>query len=253
MTLTLLPLVLFSYELGSSDLKVPAFHNQFATEFSFQHRFYGSLADDPFKTFLGADAGANACLGLSFYPIKNLGIEVSRTSYDKGVDLAAGYSFKFPEEYLRWWVGGEIMSYKYSADTIREWFPLAQLSIQTEPIFKSIKPSLSVAFGGIFLFSCGISAIVAKDLWIFEEIGVMAEYYPIPIGVFWIPEDIPKSVYVAGIGASTYGHQFLVTISNHTDIGTRMLGGVTRHFEDEDTYIHLGFTIRRLLTRGKES
>ncbi|MBN2379416.1 hypothetical protein JXM67_06400 [candidate division WOR-3 bacterium] len=253
MTIAFLPLVLFTYELRLSDLKTPVIGNQFATEFSFQHRFYGSLADDPFGTFLGADAGANSYLGMGFYPLKGLGINVSRISYDNGIDLDLGYSFRFPKGYTRWRAGGELLSYKYSGDTARVWFPLAHLSVQTEPILGRIKPSLSVAYGGIFLFSGGISAVIAKDLWIFEEIALFAEYYPIPFGVTYLPEYPPRSTYVAGIGISTYGHQFLITISNDTDIGTRMLGGKTVYFEDDDTYIHLGFTIRRLLVRGKES
>jgi|GEM_PF-6051206 len=252
MTLALLPLVLFSYELGLSDVKTPTIYNQFATEFSFQHRFYGSLATDPFGTFLGADAGANANIGLSFFPIKGLGIDVSRVSSDGGnLNLGAGYSFPLPKEYLRWRAGGELLSYLDPNDTTR-WMPLAHLTLQTEPILERIKPSLSVTYGGLFLFSGGISATIIKDLWIFEEIALLAEYYLRQFAVE-DTEYVFKSSYVAGIGASTYGHQFLITLSNTTDIGTRVMGGVSRHMDDEETYIHLGFTIRRLLIRGKES
>jgi hypothetical protein len=145
------------------------------------------------------------------------------------------------------WVNAEVPAGERTNDF------LAYISLDTEPILGRITPYLMGAYFDEALFlGAGLSLVVLKDVGYFEKIALLGELYPAFEGVH-IPEDEPKSGYVAGIGVSTYGHQFLLTVSNSTFLGHNHLGGVIRYFEDENTYLHLGFTIRRLLIRGKES
>jgi hypothetical protein len=251
MLAALLSIPLLSYPLGMSGIKAPAPMNQFATEFEFQHRFYGDILDES-STFLGMDQGANANLGLGFYPIKGLGLHVARISRYKEFNVGLSYSHAFRRIFLNARLGADWINAEVpGAERTNEFS--AYISLDTEPILGRITPYLMGAYfdEDIFL-GAALSLVLLKDVGYFEEIALFGEFYPAFERVH-IPEDEPRSGYVAGIGVSTYGHQFLLTVSNSTSLGYHHLRGVTRYFEDEDTYLHLGFTIRRLLARGKES
>jgi hypothetical protein len=249
-----LSITLLAYPLGMSGIRAPSPMNQFATEFEFQHRFYGDILDTN-STFLGMDQGANANLELSFYPIKGLSISVSRISSGKETHLGVSYSHTFRKIYLKARVGFDI--YTYPNDT-RYWGYFPNFTVQTEPILGRIEPFLTLGYDsdmdGIFNWGVGLSVTVLKDFYYFTEIALIGEYHPHPRGVGYIPELRPEGIYLFGIGASTYGHQFLFTLSNTTNLGARQLMyGRVRYMDDVGFELRFGFTIRRLLSRGKES
>lgn len=249
MIVAFLPLLLFSYELGMSDIQVPSVLSRNALELEVRHRFGGDITDHPFENFLGMDGGANVNLGLKYTIFKGFEFGVSRTSKDREIALVLSYSHSFPKAFIRGRIGMDFI-------TSPGFFP--NLTLQTEPILGRIEPFLAAGYyfdskRQQFGLGTGLSVTLLKDVYYFEDISLVAEYFPLLEQPLSIPELEWTGTYAFGIAASTYGHQFIFTLSNSTDLGTRrIMQGTSRYFEDEDLHLYLGFSVRRLLIRGKE-
>lgn len=238
----LAPLTLFAYELGMLEMEVPTPLEQFNLQFFLDHRF-GDATDRPFGTFFGFYSGINALQELKFIPIKGLEIGANRRSRQSEWTLGASYSLRVPKIYLRGRLGAEFFSYQDITQPERPMNFFFSATLQSEPILKRVKPILTIGYD---LYNqklgsgAGLSAIIFTNVWYFEEIALLGEYYP----VFGRSAERPwlgdYNVWIAGLGFSTPGHQFLFSVGNTFDEGARrlMLGS-------DSEGLHIGLAIKR--------
>lgn len=107
-----------------------------------------------------------------------------------------------------------------------------------------IKPTVTAGYDGYnrrFGLGTGLSVLLFQYVWYFEEISVLAEYYPVmgrSESVSWLGE---YNAFVIGVGFSTSGHQFLLSLGNTWDVSARrlMLGTDSRG-------LHIGLGIKRI-------
>jgi hypothetical protein len=240
--LILLPGLMFAYELGMLNVEVPSPLEKLTLEFDLEHRFYGSITDT-LSNFLGVYDGANSFLGLKFTPVKGLEVGVSRKSTQREWSAGASYSHRFPRAFIRGRVGIDYFNYQETGVEPRPQNLFYQLTLQSEPILKRIKPTFAVAYDGYNQrvgLATGISVILFTNVWYFEEIGLLGEYYPV-VGrspdASWLGSN---DAFVFGIGFSTAGHHFLLSLGNTWDVGSRrlMLG-------TNSGGLHIGLGIKR--------
>lgn len=240
----LAPSVFFGYELGMIAADVPSPLEKMTLEFYTDHRFYGSVTEDPFGTLFGLYAGANSLLGLKFAPVKGLEIGASRRSVQKEWVAGASYSHRFPAAFIRGRLGIRFFTYTDATQETRPMNLFYYLNLQSEPLLGRIKPTITVAYDGYNQrvgLGTGLSILLFRYVWYFEEISLLAEYYPVlgrPPGADYLGE---SDVWLAGLGFSTSGHQFILSIANTYEEGPRrlMLGSDSEGF-------HLALGIKRI-------
>lgn len=244
----LLPILVMGYELGMINTPVPSPLEKLSAEFFFDHRFRGNVTDDPLGTLLGLYQGANAFIGLKFTPVKGLEMSISRKSRQKEWMVGASYSHRFPAAYIRGRVGIDFFSYDDPGEEQRAMNFFYQMGLQSESILKRIKPSLTLAYDGYnqhLGLGTGLSVKLFEYVWYFEEINLLAEYYPVfgrSVDKPWLEE---SNAWVAGVGASTSGHHFVLSFGNTWDLGTRRLMLGVDETTAEGLYIGIG--IKRVL------
>lgn len=249
----LLPLALSAYPLGMTNVKLPSALNPGALEFDFQHRFMGSVLDSPLETFFGLDIGSNTLLGLKYTIMPGLELGLSRTSYHAEYDADLSCSRFFPKLWLQARAGVEGFTYK--PDTLRRWSVFPNVTLASGPLLERVIPSLTAGYdvdAGRMGVGAGLMVIFLKNVGRFEEIALLGEFYPYLGGQPLIPEERITGSFVAGIGGSTYGHQFMLTVSNSSGLGARSLEAGVRRFTGDAFPLSVGFSIRRLLARGRE-
>jgi len=239
----LLPAVFSAYELGLLHMEVPSPLPKMSAEFDMEHRFYGSLTDDPFSSLFGLYYGANSYLALKFAPIKGLEISCGRKSTDQEWTAGVSYSHRFPAAFIRGRLGIEFFTYNDPEVENNPANFFYQVGLQSEPILGRIKPVVTAAFDGYnqrFGLGAGISVLAFQYVWYFEEISLLAEYYPVfgREGQTWLGE---RNAFVIGLGLSTSGHQFLLSVGNTWDVSARrlMLG-------TSSDGLHIGLGIKRV-------
>jgi hypothetical protein len=203
------------------------------------------VTEDPLDTFFGIDRGANVSLGLKYWVLDGFEAKVSYTRSEKEYGLGAAYSRRFPGFSLRSRIDVEFFSYEELSREERAQNIFSQLVLQTEFVEDRIKPVLTAGYDGYnerIGFAVGLSAIVLEGGYLFEEVTLIGEYFPLlrdDEGVSYLGE---KNCFAAGIGLKTWGHQFMLLVGNTSEIGTRrlMLGS-----NADDLF--LGFNVRRLL------
>lgn len=116
---------------------------------------------------------------------------------------------------------------------------LYQLTIQSKPVWGRISPVVNLAYDAL-AGKPGMGAGV--DVAVAENIGIVGEYYP-PLGARDSSRAGKLDVHCFSLGAriATYGHHFLFTLGNSTDIGARhlMRGTVNKN-------LYFGFNLQRL-------
>lgn len=250
----LLPAALGAYQLGMPNLPIPVPLNRGGLEFDFQHRFFGNLLDKPLDSFFGWDNGSNTSFGFRYGIIPGLEANISRTSWAREYALGFAFARFLPKAH-----GGARLGldgFAYNPDTSYAFALYPHLELQTAPIIRRIKPALTAGYDLLpkrIVLGAGLSVTLLRDFGYFQEICLVGEYYPYlgdRSGAG--PGSRINDAFVAGFGFSTWGHQFLVTVSNGTALGVRRQGEGVTTYTGQKSALYVGFTIRRLLVRGRE-
>ena len=231
-------------EQSAFNMKAPTGIEPGQSELKIQHRFYGKVNEEPFKTLFGMYTGANVGLGIRYVILSGLEIEADYTNYNKESTLGASYTYIFPLIMLRSQIGFNYYSYEtYNLSTnqderVSNIFTL--LSLQSEPIVKRFLPILNVGFDiekQYLGLGFGANFIVFERVGTLKKVIFIGEYFPSK------EENINKNCYSFGLRLETYGHHFDFLLGNSSEIGVRRLMLGTTKQEG----LYFGFNIKRLI------
>jgi hypothetical protein len=230
-----------AFESNSLNLIVPSDLDRNSLVFEVQHRFYGSVTEDPLGNFFGLDIGGNVNLGIRYALLKRLELKVSYTTFEKEYRIGASYAYRTSNIPLQAQIDLQYFNFERSNETFGNLY--YGVAIQSGPVSGIFTPTLNVGFDGYnekFGLGIGLEAGFACQFGPIERISVTGEYFP----VLQAEEPITgaNNCFAAGVKVDTYGHHFMIQASNGWNIGSRrlMLGTST-----DDIY--LGFNIQRLL------
>lgn len=225
----------YSLENDLLNLNVPTQMEKNELAFIIRHRFYGDVTDDPIGNHLGIDYGANVGLSLRYLIWNKLELKAGYAVGRKEHTLGGSYAIEIDSSYLRSQIDVEYFDY---AEDVRNFFYL--LSLQSDPLPNLL--SLAVNFGydaENSKIGLGFGADIGFnfDFNYIQRIHLIAEYYPL-----LEEEDGLYNSFSFGLKAETFGHLFMFSLGNDTEIGTRrsMLGAPSNT-------LHLGFNIYRFI------
>lgn len=205
-------------------------------EFSMNHRFYGAaLKDDPLKSFLGLDDGANVRFGLRYVAMSGFDIGISHERAGHAYTLTAGWSGAIVPVDIELGASAGYTSVEYNATDGREGGLIASLCVAARLFGSRVRPVVNYAYDGYREDSGpGFGLEVGTT----EKLSILGEYFPV------IGDDNGNMEDCFSIGArySTWGHQFLLGFSNSQGIGTRgqLMGAPTND-------LTIALSIRRTL------
>jgi hypothetical protein len=158
----------------------------------------------------------------------------------KEFSLHTAYSYFIPKLFLRTQVDLLFFGAQQPGfETPWDYNMLYQLNVQSEPFWKRVLPVINLAYDGLlkkFGMGGGIDVAVA------ENIDIVGEYYPAIGARDTTPEGNQNvNCYSVGVKITTYGHHFLFTLGNSTDIGVRHLMHGAKN-----NNIYFGFNLQRL-------
>ncbi|MBN2414617.1 hypothetical protein JXO52_02195 [bacterium] len=253
----LIVLVMMSADLFAArgsvfNLTSPTTLDLHTLNFTIKHRFYGDFTDDPFQNFFGLDAGANVQLGLRFQPLQHLELYTSYTRMRKEKTLGLSYAYAPRSLPLTAQVDLEYFSFEdlFLEETTRSNI-MALLSLQNRPLADRVTITLNAGYDGYFerlVTGFGLTCTLLKDWWLFDQVALVGEWYPAPdrknIDADLIGNYGDTDAAAAGIRMDTYGHRFLLLITNSDELHARHLSrGIAG-----DTYWRIGFNIERRLS-----
>lgn len=215
------------------NLTVPSDLAAKQMQFTVRHRFFGDAFEEPFETFFGMQFGAN------------VGLE-SRLGLGRGFDFKVGYQFNHKEyivgvgynmpSNLPIIIRADVQYFSYRPTFFeREKGIYGLLSAQANPLGERIVPSFNLGYDSFLEeigFGMGLELILSKK-W-----SVIGEYFPLLNS----DDSFRKDSFAFGLRLNTYGHQFVLALSNNYEIGSRHL---SRGSLDND--LHIGFVIHRLI------
>jgi len=232
---------LWAFEPNTLNLSVPSHLEGNSLVFGVQHRAYGVLTEEPFDYFFGLNLGANVNVGIRYTVLPRLELNASYTSFEKEYRVGAGYAYHFPQIYLKGQLEVQYFDFELSGERNGNFY--YGLDVQSFPLGGIFIPTVNVAYDGFNeKFGLGLGVDFGFD-WYFgpiEHISLIGEYYPILQAED--PITSAENCFAAGLRLDTYGHHFMIGISNGWQISPRrlMLGTPTND-------IYLGFNIQRIL------
>jgi hypothetical protein len=232
---------IFAFEPSALNLRVPSNLDGNALVFDVQHRFYGILTEETFDNFFGLDLGGNVNLGLRYAVLPRLELNANYTRSEKEYRLGASYAHYFPQIFVKGQVDVQYFDFERSGERNRNFY--YGVVLQTFHIGGILVPTANLAYDGYTeKFGLGFGLDLGFD-WEFgpiEHISFIGEYYPVLQSEELVTG--AENYFAAGIRLDTYGHHFMLQISNGWEIGPRrlMLGTSTND-------IYLGLTIHRIL------
>jgi hypothetical protein len=232
-----IPVCVFGYDSGLLNLVTPTTLEGGYAEFFLSHRFLTPL-DKIGGTILGKEPQGGANVGLGLRVNLGRGIEVksaySTLNPSKGFSVGASVARGVPALASRFQLDVAYFSYRVSSDK-REGNAFILFAWQTKPILQRIRPALNLAYNN-YNETFGIAPGIAFR--IFEKLDVIGEYYfatdPLDLGL--------KDTFVFGFDCRTYGHHFMLVVSNNiaNSVNWLMRGA-------PDNTLYVGFNIYRLL------
>jgi len=233
--------VLYAFEPSALNLRVPSHLEKNSLVFDVQHRAYGVLTEDPLDNFFGLGLGANVNIGLRYAVLPQLEINAAYTTFEKEYRLGASYGHHLQRLYLKGQLDVQYFNFERTGERNGNFYISAAL--QSYPLGNVFIPTVNFAYDGFNeKFGLGFGVDLGFD-WSFgplEHISLVGEYYP----VLRAEEPITRAenYFAAGLRLDTYGHHFMLQISNGSEIGPRrlMLGTLNND-------IYIGFNIHRIL------
>lgn len=228
---------LHAYESSLLHLAAPIELDARQCEFALQHRFYTPL-EDLADTYFGdrPSVGVNPGLGLRFHVGKGIDIAVSHTLNNpaKGFTVGGAYNYTLRELRSSLRLDVEYFSFRPALDE-REGNAFILLAWQIRLLENRIRPVLNIGYNH---YNEKVGLAGGFGFRIFESLEWMGEYY-----LATDPLDLDnKNSFAFGFDYTTYGHHFMILVSNNTDLGVRRL---MRGAPSDDLYF--GFNIHRLL------
>jgi hypothetical protein len=235
-----IPFSLYPLENDLLNINVPTGMETNKFAFIIQHRFYGDVTDDPIGNHFGIDYGANVCLRMRYRAWNTLELKAGYTRDHKEYTLGSSYAIEFHPLYLRSQIDIEFFDYTdFGIDEkVKDFFYMFSLQSDTWPNHLSVLANLGYD-GENSKIGMGIGVDLGFDIQFkyIQRIHLIAEYYPLRD-----KENYQYRSFSFGLKAETFGHLFMFSLGNNTEIGTRraMLGTYSNT-------LHLGFNIYRFL------
>jgi Membrane bound beta barrel domain (DUF5777) len=237
--------VLFAYdEKSMPDLVVPEQIAAPSLEVNVTHRFLRSptaMFPDNFITLVNVKAG------LRYAIWKGLEVRAEYVFVPREFTLDAGYSMSFPQLFFR--AQAYLQYYGTKSDVAPyawDYNALYQVNLQSTAILGRIYPVVNVAFDGMSKkFGIG----TGLDVMVWNNIDVLGEYYPAlgkrdnSLLTSSLTGSPLVNCFLAGIGFTTFGHHFMINVSNSCDMVMRRLMRGTA-----SNTLYYGFTIQRLFS-----
>jgi hypothetical protein len=246
----LTPALIFAYEEKCMpNLVVPTVLESKSLEVGIVHRFLRNPTATFPDNFINM---ANVKLTARYIVLPKLEVGTGYISSSSSVISSkeyffnTGYSYFIPQFYLR----TQAMLQFYREESAA--FPpvwssnmLYQLNLQGDTLWGKLSPVINLAYDtkqqkvGL---GTGVSLSVA------DNIELMAEYYP-NIGkrdstrLGGVATGPTVNCYAFGVKYTTFGHHFILSVGNSTDLGIRNLMRGTAN-----NNIYFGFTIQRLFS-----
>ena len=177
-------------------------------EFSMNHRFFGAaLKNEPFDSFFGLDNGANVRFGMRYYPKDNFHLGFTHTRLGNINTITAGWTMNALEN-LDFAVEAGYTSVKVSDD--REGAIIATGCLEASFLNDRLRPVINYAFDG---YRENNGAGLGLDFQVAEKVALFGEYFPS------VDESTEEDCFAFGCRYNTWGHQFLLALTNSPGIG----------------------------------
>jgi hypothetical protein len=235
-------------ERNLADLCVPVQIPAKSLEINILHRFYRTPNADFPDNFITM---GNVNIALRYVVWSTLEVGTGWVFNPKEYEFHAAYSYFAPKLFLRTQAYVQIFGAQIFDDQGASWKNngLYQINLQSEPItfgknfpiIENIVPTLNFIYDGLaqeFGIGTGIDIALPGD---FDLVG---EYFPV-LGTRDTTLGGTQFVncYSVGIKKTTFGHHFIFSVSNSTDLGVRhLMRGAW------DNNIYFGFNIQRLIS-----
>lgn len=228
----------WAYEPSLLSMTVPSKLDPGTIDLILQHRFYGSVLDDPIHNLFGLAIGANVGFGARYMILPGLQIRIGYDTHAEEVSAGAGYGYWFSDLPLGLQLDAEFVSAQET--TARGYGVFTSLAVEAGPIAKLVWVNLIAGYDS-WLNHVGVGLAARVD--VIPSLALIAEFHPyFPESRDRHPEDMGAThSFAVGVMLTTYGHQFSLLAGNNFALGDRRLmagapagGG-----------IYLGFNIQR--------
>ena len=228
----------WAYEASLFNMSVPSSLEQGDLDVLFEHRFYGSVLDNPLQNLFGLAIGANVGFGARYMILPGLQAQALYSTGGQELTIGAGYGHWFPSVPIGVQLDADFITPQGAAG--RGYGLFALLTAQAGPIAKILHFTVEAGYDS-YLNHLGAGIGARVDL--AESVAIIGEFYPFFSlgGEQHLDELGTTSVFAAGVMITTYGHQFSLIAGNSSAIGDRRLMAGAPGF----TGIYLGFNIQR--------
>lgn len=197
------------------------------------HRFFGyAFKNDPLESFFGLDNGANVSFGMRYFPADDLYLNYAHTRLWHRHTVSAGMSYMVlgPLQLL-----GEVGYTTIKPGGAADWEGglVATFSASARLLENRIRPVVNFAYDGNREES---GPAFGLEVTVTDNVSVSGEYFPAAV------ENADNDCFSFAGRYSTWGHQFILGLSNSSGIGPwdLLTGSSTGD-------LSVAFSIRRML------
>ena len=210
-----------AYEPDFINMRVPSQLEQGDLDLLFEHRFYGSVLDNPLQNLFGLQIGANVGFGARYMILPGLQAQFLYTTGGQDLSVGAGYGAWFKG--LPFGVQADVELDSPLAAAGRAYSVFATVSAESVTLLKALTLSAEAGYDS-YLNHLGAAVGVRVDM-VPDLLALVGEVYPFfLLGGEQHPEDLGvTTAFSAGVMLSIGGHQFSLVAGNSYAMGDRQL------------------------------
>jgi len=227
-----------AYEPDFLNMRIPSRLEAGDLDLLFEHRFYGSVLDDPLQNLFGLAIGANVGFGARWMILPGLEARALYTTGGQELSIGAGYGHWFDGLPLGVQVNAELVS-PQGIDG-RGYGVFASVQAQAGPLAKRLELNVEAAYDSYLNHlgaAAGLRVEVTPDVALIGEVS--------PFFLLGSEQHIEQlgttTAFAAGVMLTVGGHQFSLLAGNSYAIGDRQLMAGASPFGG----VYLGFNIQR--------
>jgi len=228
----------WAYEPSLLNMTVPSQLEPGDLDLLFEHRFYGSVLDNPLQNLFGLAIGANVGFGARYMIVPGLQARAMYATGGQELDIGAGYGWRFPSIPFMLQVDASFISPQGAAG--RGYGVFASVEAYAGPVAKIFHFNVEAGYDS-YLSHLGAGIGARVDL--MPGFALIGELYPFfLLGREQHLEELgTTSVFSAGVMLTIGGHQFSLMAGNGVGLGERRLMAGAPAFGG----VYLGFNIQR--------